>query len=432
MTLGTKLGLSQATSSGSFTPTANLVRVATHNNRIPIAGYGAASFDTFVFKRKIIIGADTPDLCLSFNNWFMDTGGVSTTGLSNVEIVEVALEKDDNSASAPFYFNSGADRAKTLAAGDADIQTDWLDASSLGLAKFSRGEAYWLKYNCQVATAGNKFVGTAEGPNTGEQFWFFLRASTTPSSVDTLGNFTYSGTTPGSASNPFMMPIVLGHVSPSEKVFVIAGDSIAYGANESATANTYYGIGYMQRSLSQSDHSLPRASINIARHSSQSTALVTANSLAKLMPYCAYGNTALVMYGTNDIYSGGVSLATLQTRMGSVFTELRTQGIETILVSHLMPRSTSTDSFATTANQTITTGWNTGETANLYNDWVDTLCGGDADYAFAPTSARDTVDPLKWAVTGAANYATSDGLHPSTAIHILLADDLRTVISSIM
>ena len=54
---------------------------------------------------------------------------------------------------------------------------------------------------------------------------------------------------------------------------------------------------------------------------------------------------------------------------------------------------------------------------------LDTVSAGLPTLLFSTAMG---VDPWKWVVTGAANYATSDGTHPSPTVHGFMATALRT------
>jgi lysophospholipase L1-like esterase len=94
----------------------------------------------------------------------------------------------------------------------------------------------------------------------------------------------------------------------------------------------------------------------------------------------------------------------------------------------LLPRATTTDSFVTTANQTINTGWSAAGQSDLMNQWFATkLADTTINHLLSAASQRDSVDSFKWRVNGTANYITSDGTHPTATGHEFLAEDLRLI-----
>ena len=83
----------------------------------------------------------------------------------------------------------------------------------------------------------------------------------------------------------------------------------------------------------------------------------------------------------------------------------------------ITPRSTSTDSFATTVNQTPLNA----AVLTEVNDYIRTLPSPLAGVIEASDAASSARNSGLWKVTGAAQYATSDGLHPSTDMHVAIA-----------
>lgn len=119
---------------------------------------------------------------------------------------------------------------------------------------------------------------------------------------------------------------------------------------------------------------------------------------------------ALVLLGTND---AGRTFAQIQADLLAIWTNLANRGIK-VYGCTINPTTTSTDSWATTANQTV----KSGEAVRVQiNDWIRTTPApltGYIDTADATESARNSG---KWKVTGAANYATTDGTHPTDVMH---------------
>jgi len=84
------------------------------------------------------------------------------------------------------------------------------------------------------------------------------------------------------------------------------------------------------------------------------------------------------------------------------------------------PKATSSDSFATLVNQTpVATEVNRTD----YNTWaLSSPAGYQGCLNIAnPVEDGGTNGSGKWVVTGAANYATSDGTHESAAAYTLIS-----------
>jgi lysophospholipase L1-like esterase len=148
----------------------------------------------------------------------------------------------------------------------------------------------------------------------------------------------------------------------------------------------------------------------------------------------------LCAYGTNDV-AAGAALGTIQANAiaaWQLFDDARLQVFQTTIT----PTTTSTDSWATTANQTIS-GSNAVRVS--FNDWlrdgapissafvaVATGSGGSALRAGDPLHPLagyfETADSVesgrnsgKWAAS-----KTADGIHPNAAGHLLMAAAILT------
>lgn len=165
-----------------------------------------------------------------------------------------------------------------------------------------------------------------------------------------------------------------------------------------------------------------------------------------------YATAAICQHGTNDI--GAVDLAGMQSLWIAQWGAVLAAGVPKIYQCTIVPRTNSTDAWATTANQSAySANYATGGTRDLANTWlragapmsggaavavgtVGALVAGDPGHPLrgifdAAVHAEDSGDPNLWVANGTANYATADGLHPNGVIHQLMKTsiDLAAVIS---
>ena len=158
---------------------------------------------------------------------------------------------------------------------------------------------------------------------------------------------------------------------------------------------------------------------------------------------------AFLQYGTNDIFGSSRTLAQIQADNLAIGQALALRGSR-VLVSTLTPRTTSTDSWTTTTNQTRLSA---ESVRTSYNSWLRggapvTLSGGLATAVTVGTAGAvlagmsghpfwKVIDPAAyvevnasnaltlnggyWIVNGTANYPTTDGTHPSAAVAALAA-----------
>lgn len=398
--------------------------VVTSQNRFHRDTYTSASYDTYACRMAVYVAVDCYDICASFFNFWLDALSVQNMG-NSVDILDVAL---DNGAGTAVSLKFSGVSSRTLTNGETDARTDYVRATAFGQDYFTRGQILYIKWVTKVAVAGTGKVGYSiyRGKNTGEQMIRFLAASTSVSAANVAGDFTTTGAAPESTGSFMpMAPVILGRPVSKQDTYVFIGDSISGGAQEAANADGIYGTGYFQRAMSQTDHSQPLASIHFGRGGSFSNYLTGYESYVN--PYIALCNQAIIMTGTNDINTApSTPLATLQAKLVAVYTNLNSQGITRITQSLLLPKTTSTDGWSTTANQTVSAGWGSGELAEQYNNWIISGGSGYLQGYIDTVDARDTVDPYKWKVGG----ATSDGVHPTTSIHILLAVKARAKVAA--
>jgi hypothetical protein len=126
---------------------------------------------------------------------------------------------------------------------------------------------------------------------------------------------------------------------------------------------------------------------------------------------------AICDYGVND-FTFGKSVAQLQASLTIIWASLKASGMK-VYQSLILPRNSSTDSFATTANQTpINSAANNVTINNWIKAQVGTLIDGYLDTVSVCCS--DSTSYL-WEANGTANYATLDGLHPTKTLHQAMA-----------
>lgn len=286
-------------------------------------------------------------------------------------------------------------------------------------------------------------------------------SATTFSLNTTTGNGAYTGggqilgldlTLAGSAvcigsggTNMFAPSAIIGRLPYGVKqpYAVILGDSIAAGTGD--TSNSSWIIRALGGALTPTvPYVMLAISGTLASQFADSANYPTQSEKRRKLgmgaPY------VFVPYGTNDFASR--TLAQLQADQLAICSSVQTRGGRAI-VATLFPKTTTTDSWTTSANQTVTANEaiRTG-----YNDWVRAGCpivagvavaAGTAGALLAGSSSHpvwSTINPCvyveanaanaltvnggRWLATGSANGPTSDGVHPSSAYHILAAQAL--------
>lgn len=196
--------------------------------------------------------------------------------------------------------------------------------------------------------------------------------------------------------------------------YVIHGDSIATGSGDTSLG-AKGGTGFLQRAL---DPMYPWAALTTPG-ATEGSPLNNIPDMDKLRLLAAAMNSlggvshVITEGGTNDL-SNGASLA-LISAVQRMYSSLWA-GAKHIPCT-FTPRSTSTDSWATTGNQTAFTGGSYASVMPAYNAAVRSNSLGDVDgFIDAATAASTGTDTSIWK----AGY-TSDGLHPNGTGHAAIA-----------
>ena len=126
-----------------------------------------------------------------------------------------------------------------------------------------------------------------------------------------------------------------------------------------------------------------------------------------------------VCFGANDIgISGTGDFEGLSTRTNTIAGQMKAAGVRTVGVMELLPRTNSTDLWATKAGQSYAGQWLAGGNPDLYNQ---TLPQENVDYVMKNDSVSDPTDPWLIKTDGTARSVSFDGTHFSTGGYILMA-----------
>lgn len=408
-----------------------MLRTVAVQNHILSGNESRSGRTTIAVRWPITIGSgDVSSLLLSDINWLRTTSDTQNNA-NDFTMSEVYISNDTMSVQV----RKGGNTSWLVTAGMNDSQSDKIYASDFSLPYFARGTTLWLKAKITIASAG-LLLPFANGRHTaslaGSQCWWYDSTATTVSATSALGVFTSTGTAPDARNNAYC-PIILGeYVNGDPATFFASGDSIFQGQGDSTS--TPLGFGMFQRALYGTGSASDLISgINWTKIGGATNGFnnATNDRCCYWSQYCRF---AIDEHGTNDFGTSGTGLtASALITAGRITWDKykNTYGCKKVIRTKLGPRTTSSDSFVTEANQTITgSGWGSGGAVSQYNVLLDneiTLTNIDAVVSMG---AWRGVDPTKWVVTGASNYATSDGTHPSAAIHALLSNEIRAVMLS--
>jgi hypothetical protein len=403
---------------GPYTPPVSSLRFATPTNFAPFTNAAVAvptgtpaATAQYMARIPFIIGSgDMSALVASFLSWYL-LQSTGVTALSNgYTISGCAIEY--NGTFAPVYF-SGI-RTKVVAAGATDINSDDVLPSSFGVSSFTQGSTGYIRLLLLFATGATDLI-PANTSSTSFSGYFAALFSPTKVSitngVDSTGDMTYSMINGGVNGTDaifmfnYYQPILLGRfVSGDPATFAIAGDSKTRGTGDTYTAVNAVGMSRVLYPVATSATGVyGGCNFGCPSGIAADWAGGTPSLLTAYLKYAKYGIEA---YGTN-------SPSTSATPCAAIHTQMRTAGIAHIIRPSLTPRATSSDSWATEANQTIDAQWGPGNAADTFEIAMKALVASDLTY-FDTSGVRGT-NIWKWIVTGAANYATADGLHETAA-----------------
>lgn len=368
-----------------------------------------------MMRVKVVIGSsDFSSLNLRFQSTYLQSGGDNAIG-NNYYIEKCALEKETGGASfAPVLF-SGA-RTATVVDGGGGLTSDPILPSAFGLGAFTRGHVYWIRALVSVTGDTHRFpVGGTVGTNgTAFQFDPTTYSASDPDSTGTI-SFTGSGSF---SFGPSVSPLVIGTpVTPTAKFISTIGDSIVEGTGDTAAASGWV-HGFAQRSLFDADFaSNVRAGCKLGRSGSTAAGMWT-GPLTETKSILAHGNVAVEEWGTNaPVYADSTV----------VWSYLKSVG-QYVIRTKLLTQTTSTDSWATTANQTKTANYTTPTGDRVtFNAAVAAQEGILYDKYVSFDSDVLHTDRDLWKAPG----YTADGLHPTATSHEAMAAVMRTTYAAI-
>lgn len=401
------------------------LRLASALNRRAETSWPSTATQTKLwFRHKVIIGSNNfSSLRLSFPATVFGNDDVPVGNDYTIELC--ALEKESGGAAyTPVLF--GGQASAVVANGVIEFLSDQILPSSFGLANFTRGDIYWVRGLLSVAGNGNFFpCGQFGSIGAGGSALVHDPVTTGISSVYGTGGPSYSAGTGGSGPVDYSFvgggfhTVVLGTpVDATGKYIVGLGDSIVAGTGETAAPGGGWLSGFFVRGLIDADFvSNPIAGLNFGWPGS--VASQWGYPLAASKKLLSYANVTVEEYGTNSgQYANSSSIWALAKGLG-----------HKVVRTKLLTITTSTDTWATKANQTKLAGWTTpGGGQITFNDQIAAQEGVLFDkFVSFDAVALDGTDRDYWRSPG----YTIDGTHPTSVAHEAMAAVLRTAIAAL-
>lgn len=312
-----------------------------------------------------------------------------------------------------FTFQGNVLPTTTAAGVDGLLISDWLDLGFSIPANTNFGSFTFISTDAGVVMYSNCFSGgTSTGANEGVEF-----------TTGTPVNKTVSGSVADSFT--FGLGPAMFLTEGSLPCAAIWGDSIADGANDSSQGDSNGNRGYLAKYCYRENCGYVK--LTVPGESIGTNQAVRWSRRLALMALSG-SNYLISRYGTNDVTLGtSTTLAQLQVAKAAEFAVY-----DSILPSahkilcDFMPHTSSSDSYQTQIGQSPSSAnWSplVGGVRDDYNSWIDTLpLGVVAVLNSSPFCENGSTGT--WVVTGASNYATTDGIHPQPVIHTAIANGL--------
>ncbi len=345
-----------------------------------------------------------------FYSLFNGTGVVDTDQGGTVQIA-CSLEYPFNSGTRySFLFSGTRNPSSTAAAASGYLLSDWLDLGFTIPANTAFGT-----YTFQAVQSGNTPYGNIY--TGGSSVHEGAAYSATPQDLTVSGNVTDSlqyGLGP-------LLILTEGGL-PSVAIW---GDSIAYGTGGTAQGDGNGNSGWPALYAYRAKAGYCKFAVPSERMSHANT-----TNWKRRLPCFALASPTHVIstYGTNDLRVGlTATLSAMQSVKQNelaLYRQYRPDAL--VLGATLLPRTTSTDSWATTANQSAQTNFSPlgASVREQYNDWLRTRPAGFAGCLETGLAGETALNSGLWPVNGAANYPTADGTHPTQAFHNAIANAL--------
>jgi len=374
-------------------------------------------------RARFVTFSDCVDLEFLYVNGYLDpTGQINPN--SNILQIRASLDQAPQCLPVPFKSSTG-----TVITGGSNAAVAIPDQGILMSEPMPvpvvAGVAQYVR-TYKVVTAGQKWPYVCKVPS-GSTTTDQVNGSTEKTGIDTTSVYAAAMAGPsGSSVNVFCPTAVIGVMNPAVPVVMVSGDSIADGA--SATT------GYLQKAFTDA------TGWGIHTDAVAGCVIVNLNKYDIVIGILAkYVDVVAFHMGTNDLANASITtLAGYQTELKKVLMKLG--GCKNVWPATILPRTSSTDTFATVANQTPFAA----ESLRIsINNWlrasavswayaqglpltgiIDNCVGyernSDGSLMSLSVGQQSAGTGGRHPATGAVNGYTSDGIHPNdTAVAVL-------------
>jgi hypothetical protein len=376
-----------------------------------IAGGGAPNNYTLLEGRiRCKTGVACRDLRLVFSNFYAGQAAGELENNNDITVrAAIELWTPQPFITHKVFFNGASSIA--IAAGASHVLSDPVGIDLPPNTEFFVRVAVnvasggnWPRYRVSTSASGEAFVASTSG--TSQVYGNGVLTTPAGGAADTTGGYYPSA--------------ILGITDPraNAKSLIIVGDSIADGSNDSFTL---IDRGHIPKAAANVDgNQIPW--VRIAR-SAERANLGYLDKGIRRRAYFQYASHAVFHIGTNDIFAG-LTYSQTTFYMSSLFTAARRAGVSRIGACSILPRVSGT--FTTVAGQTPLAGFESGGIRDQVNNWLAAGADGLIDQYINLNPYVEAAGDHTRFLAG----ATTDGVHPEDAYHVLMAapvvDFLRT------
>lgn len=394
--------------------------------------YPAAANTAFRQRTPHKLGGPVAEMQIGFMDWMYPYEAETPNATNAVTFSHVWLERASTGQVVPITFSG----SRTLVLPMNSTTPYWLcdpvPSSIWTGAAPARDEVFWLHVRGSIPNGGKVPTGTP-ATYSGSKFIAYPPAND-PGTFDTAGPVP---TISGSTSNIIGLPLVfLGrYAGPGHRAVIGVGDSILDGTGDRANpVPVISGFGFFNRAAVDANGANTIATFNLTRHGQSASNFVNPAKQTRQEQFLKFANILVEEYGTNDLGSGGTGdPTTILNRVDGIWDKARAAGVQKIVRTKLMPRTTSIDNWATLAGQTPRNGWGAGGNRDLLNaGFATALANGTIDILVDTLATlADPADPNRWRTNGTPKYVNTDEAHVSPAGNALLAVPLRAALLSL-
>lgn len=352
---------------------------------------------------------DMAKLRVDFANW-----SFPGTANTNAVVIDGCAWERTTGVAETVLFKFGGSQTKTLNAGDTNIVSDdMLPSQFTGLTKFPAGTQGWLRVYYHVPANLNTHPVSRWTAESNVTVWEWDNGVTSPDQpVTATGAITFTGA--HIAATRGMAPVLIGVPSSGDpKTVFVAGDSRVEGV--SGSGGTITGYTFIQKVCDNLN--IPSLIFALG-----GTSQMSIYNTAFWKPYMAYARILIDEMGTNN--------SNQLIQFGDIWAAARTTyNIDRIVHTGFSPAATSTDNWATAANQT---------TEKTYPNTIELMlasCGQsgllDVNQVFTTASIRDSGNVSKWNSNGTAFFYANDHIHQSLNGDNAMATELQPFINAV-